>query len=72
MSITRDEVLWGYRMILGRDPESEEALIANMGSDDLYHLQKRFMGSEEFLLKRKTISPKALLRRTVPCLLFRR
>jgi len=53
MSITRDEVLWGYRMILGRDPESEEALIANMGSDDLYHLQKRFMGSEEFLLKRK-------------------
>jgi SAM-dependent methyltransferase len=53
MSITRDEVLWGYRMILGRDPESEEALVANMGSDDLYHLQKRFMGSEEFLLKRK-------------------
>jgi SAM-dependent methyltransferase len=53
MSITRDEVLWGYRMILGREPESEEALIANMGSDDLYHLQKRFMGSEEFLLKRK-------------------
>lgn len=54
MSITRDEVLWGYRMILGRDPESEEALVANMGSDDLYHLQQRFMGSEEFLLKRKT------------------
>jgi SAM-dependent methyltransferase len=53
MSITRDEVLWGYRMILGRDPESEEALVANMGSDDLYHLQQRFMGSEEFLLKRK-------------------
>ena len=53
MSITRDEVLWGYRMIFGRDPESEEALIANMSSDDLYHLQKRFMGSEEFLLKRK-------------------
>jgi len=53
MSITRDEVLWGYRMILGRDPESEEALIANMASDDLYHLQKRFMNSEEFLLKRK-------------------
>jgi SAM-dependent methyltransferase len=53
MSITRDEVLWGYRMILGRDPESEEALVANMDSDDLYHLQKRFMSSEEFLLKRK-------------------
>lgn len=53
MSITRDEVLWGYRMILGRDPESEEALVANMASDDLYHLQQRFMSSEEFLLKRK-------------------
>ena len=53
MSITRDEVLWGYRMILGRDPESEDALVANMASDDLYHLQQRFMSSEEFLLKRK-------------------
>ena len=53
MSITREEVLWGYQMILGRDPESEAALVANMGSDDLYHLQQRFMSSEEFLLKRK-------------------
>jgi len=53
MSITREEVLWGYRMILGRDPESEDAMVANMASDDLYHLQQRLMSSEEFLVKRK-------------------
>ena len=68
MSITREEVLWGYRTIFGRDPESDEALVANMASDDLYHLQQRFMRSEEFLLKRKNYMAgrKVLLPSAVP------
>jgi SAM-dependent methyltransferase len=53
MAISEEEVIWGYRMILGREPESVDAVHANMGSVDLHHLHNRFLGSEEFLLKRK-------------------
>lgn len=31
MPVTRDDVIWGFRIILGRDPESEEAVAAQSG-----------------------------------------
>ena len=53
MAISEKEVLWGYQMIFGREPESVDALHANMNSVDLHTLQNRFLASTEFLLKRK-------------------
>jgi SAM-dependent methyltransferase len=53
MAISEKEVIWGYQMIFGREPESVDALHANMNSADLHTLQNRFLASTEFLLKRK-------------------
>ena len=53
MAISEKEVIWGYQMIFGREPESADALHANMNSVDLHTLQSRFLASTEFLLKRK-------------------
>lgn len=53
MAISEKEVIWGYQMIFGREPESVDALHANMNSLDLHTLQNRFLASTEFLLKRK-------------------
>ena len=56
MAISEKEVIWGYQMIFGREPESVEALQANMNSLDLHTLQNRFLASTEFLLKRKNFA----------------
>lgn len=51
MSVTRDEVIWAYRMFLGRDPESEAVIEVQMGADNLNHLRGAFLGSDEFRRK---------------------
>lgn len=51
MSVSREEVIWAYRMFLGRDPESEAIIDIQMGATDLTHLRQAFLGSDEF--KRK-------------------
>ncbi|MES2497201.1 MAG: class I SAM-dependent methyltransferase [Pseudomonadota bacterium] len=48
MTITREEVIWAYRMFLGREPESEAVIEVQMGATDLGHLRQAFLGSEEF------------------------
>lgn len=48
MGASREEVIWAYRMFLGRDPESENVIEAQMAAPDLRHLREAFVGSDEF------------------------
>jgi hypothetical protein len=51
MSVTRDEVFYAYRLILGREPESEEVIGQAMQAYSLTHLRDVFLGSQEFSRK---------------------
>lgn len=51
MSVTREEVLSAYRLILGREPESETVIEQAMEADSLSHLRRVFLGSAEFSRK---------------------
>ncbi|MEO1206031.1 MAG: sulfotransferase family 2 domain-containing protein [Pseudomonadota bacterium] len=48
MAVTRDEVIWAYRMILGREPENEDAINSNLLAVNLKALRERLLKSEEF------------------------
>jgi SAM-dependent methyltransferase len=56
MTISKEEVLWCYRMILGREPESDAVVQARMTMKDLATLRKAFFHSPEFLKKRAALS----------------
>ena len=51
--ISREEVRWAYRMFLGREPETPEAVEGFLDATDLDDLRRRFMASGEFLSKQK-------------------
>lgn len=51
MSVTRDEVFYAYRLILGREPENEEVIGQAMEAKSLAHLREVFLGSQEFSQK---------------------
>jgi 2-polyprenyl-3-methyl-5-hydroxy-6-metoxy-1,4-benzoquinol methylase len=51
MSVSRDEVMMAYRLLLGREPESEEVIRDHTKSDSLQALRERFMRSAEFRKK---------------------
>src|ERR1051325_2133590 len=46
--VTREEVVWAYRMLLGREPEDEAAIEAHCHHPDIDSLRRTFLGSEEF------------------------
>lgn len=46
--LTRDEIIWGYRFILGRDPESEETIRAHAFWSDIDEFRAALLRSEEF------------------------
>lgn len=46
--LTREEVSWAYRILLGREPESEAAIVSNMVHPDLQSLRDAFFNSAEF------------------------
>lgn len=48
MPVTRDEVIWGFRYILGREPESEETITAHRGIRNLEALRAVLLSSAEF------------------------
>ncbi|KAB2643325.1 MAG: hypothetical protein DVB29_06115 [Verrucomicrobia bacterium] len=52
--ITKEEVIWCYRTILGREPESEEVIDQNMQVENFEQLRTAFLKSLEFksLLKK--------------------
>ncbi|ATE64051.1 hypothetical protein [Rhizorhabdus dicambivorans] len=51
MSITREEAVFAYRLILGREPENEQVIEEAMAADNLAHLRRVFLGSAEFSRK---------------------
>jgi hypothetical protein len=46
--VTRDEVIWGFRCLLGREPESEETIAAHCGVRNLEALRGFLLSSAEF------------------------
>lgn len=48
MPVTRDEVIWAYRLLLGRYPESESVVQLHMQCMNIGALRENFMLSSEF------------------------
>ncbi len=46
--VTRDEVIWCYRLILGREPESEEAIAHQQQYESVEMLRASFLQSNEY------------------------
>src|SRR4030081_2817702 len=47
--LTRDHVVWAYRLLLDRDPESEDVIASKLaGSRDTSDLRRHLMTSAEF------------------------
>lgn len=51
MSVSREEAVYAYRLILGREPENEEVIVQAMAAQNLAHLRQVFLGSQEFCSK---------------------
>jgi len=52
--LTRDHVVWAYRLLLDRDPESEDVIGPKLaGSRDTRELRRHLMTSEEFQEKNR-------------------
>jgi SAM-dependent methyltransferase len=49
MTVTRDEVVWSYRTILGREPESEDVVKIHLQSSDFPALRESFLQSPDFV-----------------------
>jgi len=45
--VSREEILWAYRFILGREPESESAYLAHQGHQDRATMRRAMMESTE-------------------------
>jgi hypothetical protein len=45
---TRDDVIWAYRLILGRDPESQSAINGHLCHETIAALRRTILNSEEF------------------------
>lgn len=56
MAVSRDEVIWCYRMILGREPESDDVVRVKMKSENISSLRETFLRSMEFREKRNDLS----------------
>jgi 2-polyprenyl-3-methyl-5-hydroxy-6-metoxy-1,4-benzoquinol methylase len=50
MAVSHEEVVWGYRAILGREPESEQVISQHMCLPDFSALRSALLNSQEFNL----------------------
>lgn len=48
MAVSKDEVIWCYRLILGREPESDDVVRMQMKSQNLSSLREAFLRCPEF------------------------
>jgi SAM-dependent methyltransferase len=46
--VSRESVVWAYRLLLGREPESDEAIATHLGAADRQALVRAFVASDEF------------------------
>jgi SAM-dependent methyltransferase len=49
MTVSREQIIWCYRVFLGREPESEESIATHQSVSSLKELRARFVGSAEFI-----------------------
>jgi SAM-dependent methyltransferase len=49
MPVSREDAIYAYRLILGREPESEAVIGQAMAADNLAHLRNVFLASSEFI-----------------------
>jgi FkbM family methyltransferase len=54
--LTREEVVWGYRYVLGREPESEHVIEIARGVADIAAFRSGLLASEEFAKTSKLLS----------------
>lgn len=54
--VSREDVVWCYRNLLGRDPESERIVEAALNTVDFKQLILSFVGSQEFIAKRASVN----------------
>jgi hypothetical protein len=62
MSVSRDEVLWAFRSILGREPESENTITLHMRCSDFAALRDALLNSVEFSKIMRTLPVAADIR----------
>lgn len=48
MAISREEVIWAYRMFFGREPESDDVIEKQMVTRNIADLRNQFIASREF------------------------
>src|SRR4051812_21630476 len=48
MTVSREAVEWAYRLILNREPESEQAIQDGCRADSLAALRRAFLGPQEY------------------------
>src|ERR1700722_20520178 len=53
--LTQDEIIWGYRYMLGRDPRPQEMRRLVSESTTCMELRKLLLGSDEFAAQEKVI-----------------
>lgn len=53
--VSRDEILWCYRTLLGREPESEAAILLHSKAENFKALVESFTASPEFQAKNKRV-----------------
>jgi len=56
MTVSRDEVIWAYRLILGREPESEDVIRQHGAAENLAALRRGLIDSAEFLMRERLLS----------------
>lgn len=59
-AVTRQQVIWCYQNLLGREPESEAAIEGHLGCRDFEALVRAFVASAEYLRLRKRRPYRAL------------
>jgi sulfatase maturation enzyme AslB (radical SAM superfamily) len=53
-AVTREEVIWCYRTFLGREPESEDAILPHLKNNTFKSLVQVFTTSSEYVTKKST------------------
>jgi acetyltransferase-like isoleucine patch superfamily enzyme len=59
MPVTREEICWCYRNLLGREPESEAVLASHADCKNFQELTARFLGSPEYRERKRAKEPPA-------------
>jgi SAM-dependent methyltransferase len=52
MTVSRDEVVWSYRILLGREPESEDVVQLHLRNKEMSTLRESFLRSPEHVRSR--------------------